>query len=147
MVPARFGTRPRIVRVRTDLPCPDAPTKPRISPLYTSRSRPFMMVRSPKPTSRPRTLMTTSRSRSRSGCDRVSSISVPNGRKKHGEEAVEHDDHKDRLHDRGCDMPAEGLRRPLDGEAFDGRDDADHQRHERRLQDTDQERVEADRRP
>ena len=29
IVPERFGTRPRIVRVRTDLPCPDGPTKPR----------------------------------------------------------------------------------------------------------------------
>ncbi len=32
MVPARFGSRPMMVRISTDLPAPEPPTKPRISP-------------------------------------------------------------------------------------------------------------------
>ncbi len=55
MLPARLGTRPRIVRVRTDLPMPEPPTKPSTSPCTTSRSRSCMMILSPKPTVSPRT--------------------------------------------------------------------------------------------
>ncbi len=40
MRPATFGTRPMMVRVSTDLPAPDGPTKPRISPRLTSRLSP-----------------------------------------------------------------------------------------------------------
>jgi hypothetical protein len=32
MTPPRFGSKPMIVRISTDLPPPDAPTRPRISP-------------------------------------------------------------------------------------------------------------------
>ena len=32
MVPARLGSRPMMVRISTDLPAPEPPTKPRISP-------------------------------------------------------------------------------------------------------------------
>src|SRR3954469_25101426 len=102
-----------------------------------------MMVRSPKPTSRSRTWMIASRSRC-AAWGRVSNISVPNGREEHGEEPIENDHHEDRLHDRGCDVAAQGLGRAFDGKAFDGGDDPDHERHEGRLDDADQEGVEAD---
>ena len=45
IVPARFGCRPRIVRVSTDLPAPEAPTKPSTSPRRTSRSSPSITLR------------------------------------------------------------------------------------------------------
>ena len=53
--PARVGIRPMMVRSRTDLPPPDAPTRPRISPRRTSSERPSSTTRSPKPTTRSRT--------------------------------------------------------------------------------------------
>ena len=40
MRPLIFGTRPMMVRVSTDLPAPEGPTKPRISPRLTSRLSP-----------------------------------------------------------------------------------------------------------
>ena len=44
-MPATFGTRPMMVRVSTDLPAPEGPTKPRISPRLTSRSSPSSTLR------------------------------------------------------------------------------------------------------
>ncbi len=51
-----------MVRVSTDLPCPEGPTKPRISPRRMSRSSPFITARSPKVTTRSRTRMIASTS-------------------------------------------------------------------------------------
>jgi hypothetical protein len=50
MLPERFGIKPMMVRISTDLPAPDGPTKPRISPFRTSRSSFSRISRSPKPT-------------------------------------------------------------------------------------------------
>jgi len=50
IVPARFFTRPSMARNSTDLPAPDAPTKPRISPRLMSRSRWSRITLSPKAT-------------------------------------------------------------------------------------------------
>ena len=55
--PACGCTRPRIERISTDLPVPDAPTMARISPRRTSTSRFSSTVVPPKPTVRPRTWM------------------------------------------------------------------------------------------
>ena len=57
MVPWRFGIRPRMVRSSTDLPPPEAPTTPRISPRRTSSDRWSMTIWSPNPTTRSRTRM------------------------------------------------------------------------------------------
>ena len=72
IVPWRFGKRPMMVRNSTDLPAPEAPTTPRISPPLTSSDRWSSTIWSPKPTTRSRTLITgscgigvTSRSRRR----------------------------------------------------------------------------------
>ena len=52
---ARVGRRrPMIERISTDLPAPDPPTTPRISPRRTSRSRPSCTTCSPKRFVRPR---------------------------------------------------------------------------------------------
>ncbi|NJN95000.1 MAG: HAMP domain-containing protein [Anaerolineales bacterium] len=40
IVPARFGTRPRMVRIRTDLPEPDSPTSASVRPLRMEKLRP-----------------------------------------------------------------------------------------------------------
>src|ERR1700737_2890544 len=53
--------------------------------------------------------------------------------KENGESTVEHDDQKDRLDDRDCRLLPERFRAALDSEAFATCDDADYQRHERRL--------------
>ena len=50
IVPDRFLVRPRTVRSSTDLPAPDAPTKPRISPRLTSRTSLSSTTLSPKAT-------------------------------------------------------------------------------------------------
>ena len=52
---------PMIERISTDLPVPEPPTTPRISPRRTSRSRSSWMTCSPKLLVRPRTSMTVSR--------------------------------------------------------------------------------------
>ena len=55
IVPWRFGSRPMMVRSSTDLPLPEPPTKPRISPRRTSSARWSSTTWSPKPTTRSRT--------------------------------------------------------------------------------------------
>src|SRR3954447_25195221 len=99
------------------------------------------MRRSPKPTSRPRTRMTTSRlaSASRSMCRSSMPASEPNRREEDGKDAIENDDHEDRLDDRRGHVPSERLGRPLDRKPLDAGDDADHQGHERGLDEADQE--------
>src|SRR5437588_11976405 len=90
---------------------------------------------SPKPTTRSRTRIATP-----FVCAVIRSF--PDRGEEHGEHAVEHDDQKDRLHDRGGGVPAEGLRPALHLEALDAGHDADDDRHERRLDDADLEGVE-----
>jgi hypothetical protein len=58
--PASGVCRPMIERISTDLPVPDPPTTPRISPRRTSRSRPSWMICSPKLFLSPRMEMTVS---------------------------------------------------------------------------------------
>jgi hypothetical protein len=48
---------PMMERISTDLPVPDPPTTPRISPGRTSRSRSLWMIWSPKLLHSPRTVM------------------------------------------------------------------------------------------
>ena len=53
--PAAWAARPMIVRSSTDLPLPEPPTRPRISPRRTSSDRWSSTTCSPKPTTRSRT--------------------------------------------------------------------------------------------
>ena len=55
--PAAGSCSPMIERISTDLPVPEPPTTPRISPRQTSRSRFSWMTASPKRLVRPRTEM------------------------------------------------------------------------------------------
>ncbi len=57
MRPETLGTRPMMVRVSTDLPAPDGPTKPRISPRLTSRLSPSSTRVAPNCTVMSRTRM------------------------------------------------------------------------------------------
>src|SRR5215471_5314609 len=122
MRPCSFGSSPTMVRVRTDLPAPEAPTKPRISPRYTSSVTPLRILLPLSSTTRSRTSMTDSLA-----------ISHPDRREEHGEDAVEHDDQEDRFHHRVRGLLAERFGASLNLQAFHACHDADHQRHERRL--------------
>ncbi|CEE18053.1 hypothetical protein XAC2852_790027 [Xanthomonas citri pv. citri] len=55
MLPASGSRRPRMLRISTDLPVPEPPTTPRISPRRTSRSRSSCTVWLPKRLVSPRT--------------------------------------------------------------------------------------------
>ena len=55
--PSAGVCRPMIERISTDLPVPEPPTTPRISPRQTSRSRSSWMTCSPKRLASPRTVM------------------------------------------------------------------------------------------
>ena len=57
MRPLTLGTRPMMVRVSTDLPAPEGPTKPRISPRLTSRLSPSRILVAPNCTVMSRTRM------------------------------------------------------------------------------------------
>src|ERR1700693_1651060 len=123
MLPWRFGIRPMIVRKRTDLPPPDAPTRPRISPRRTSSERWSSTIRSPKPTTR---------SRTRIAIPSASAFMAlhSNRREKYGEYAVENDHEEDRLHYRRRRLHAERFGATLHAQALAAGHDADHQRHE-----------------
>src|SRR5947209_11032822 len=111
IVPSRLGTRPMMVRMSTDLPCPEPPTKPRTSPRNTSRESASRMRVPPKPTTRSRTRIATPFA--------AADIALfPDRREEHGEQTVEHDDEKDRLHHRGGGVQAERFRAALDLEAL-----------------------------
>src|SRR5450432_3230669 len=58
-------------------------------------------------------------------------------RKEYGEDAIEHDDQKDRLDHRDGGLLAQGFRAALDPQSLAARNDANHQRHERRLDHSD----------
>src|SRR5579871_2340444 len=140
MRPPRFGINPMMVRVSTDLPAPDAPTKPRISPRRTSRFNPFSTRRSPNPTVRLETRMI--------GSFGVAIIQIsgsnPDRGEEDGEHAIEHDDEEDRINHRGGGVLAERLGAAFHREPFDAGHHADQQRHERRLDHADDEVIERD---
>ena len=71
--------------------------------------------------------------------------SIVDRREEHREQAVHHDDHEDRLDHRSGYVAAELLGRAVHPHALDRGDDADHHRHERRLDEADHECVRADR--
>src|ERR1700722_320202 len=115
------------VRSSTDLPAPDAPTTPRISPRLTSSERWSSTRWGPNPTTRSRILIITwsaGASIRRSHSDRG---------EEHGEQAVEDDDEEDRFHHRDRRLGAERFGTAFYGEALAAGDDADRERHERRL--------------
>src|SRR4029079_8442397 len=125
MRPCCFGKSPTIVRVSTDLPAPEAPTKPRISPREPSRVTPLRMRCPFRSTTRSRTSMI--------GALPFPAMSHSDRREAHGKNAVEHDDQEDRLHNRiGC-LLAERFRAALHLQAFNAGNNADNERHERRF--------------
>src|SRR5580700_5153552 len=164
MRPRVFGTRPRIARVSTDLPVPEAPTMPTSSPRLSSKLTSLRISLSLSSTARCCTsssvasLAATSSSfsvnwRTRSARLRGASgfnieeyrpSSIVDPCEEHREDTVDHDHHEDRFHHRGRGLPAERFGRSLDPHAFHGRDQADHQRHEGRLDHPDQESMKAD---
>src|SRR5262245_31202590 len=73
---------------------------------------------------------------------RPSGMSVPDRGEKDGENAIDDDDGEDRLDNGGRRLAAERFGRTLDLHAFDAGDQPDHQRHDRRLDDADEEGVE-----
>src|SRR5262249_15248732 len=123
--PSCLGNKPRIVRVSTDLPAPEAPTKPRISPRKTSSVTPLRTRLPFRSTTRSRTSMT--------GAFDSFAMSHPDRCKKHGKNAVEHDYQKNGFNDRIGGFFAERFGAALHLQTLDAGDDADDQRHERRL--------------
>src|SRR5690606_21347743 len=150
MVPDCLRVRPRIARSNTDFPDPEAPTKPRISPRRTSRSRCSSTVFSPKAT-----VMSRAESRTsgrRAAASSILPVSVAKGslileidrRIEHRKQAIYHDDDEDRLYDRGRDPASERFGAAADLHAFRRGNDADDERHEGRLDETGHDRVHAD---
>src|SRR5690349_10548647 len=143
MRPATFGTRPIMVRVSTDLPAPDGPTKPRISPRLTSRSSRSSTRVTPNCTVMSRTRMMASpvsAARSLTGV-----MSHPDRREEDRKHAIHHDDEENSLHHRRGGVLAERFRAALDRQPLDAGDDADDGGHHRRLDDADHEVVDRDR--
>src|SRR5262249_40390127 len=138
IVPDRLGTRPMMVRISTDLPAPDPPTKPRISPRNTSSDRWSSTVAPLNPTTRSRTRMTAS-------LPACAIALFTDRREEHGEEAVHHDHQEHRLHHRGGGVQAERLGAALHPQPLGAGDEPDHQRHERRLDHADREMIDGDR--
>src|SRR5262249_16116926 len=120
--PCCFGSKPRIVRVSTDFPAPVAPTKPKISPRYTSRLTPFIIRLPLRSTTRPRTSIMGS-----------FAMSHPDRGEEHGESTVKHDDEKNGFDHRVGGFLAERFGAALNLEPFNASNDSDHQRHKRRL--------------
>src|SRR5690606_38245776 len=111
IVRERLGVSPSTVRNSADLPEPEAPTQPRISPRLASSDRLCETVFGPNATVTSAADRTTSPCPSASGsameCSLTPAISEIDRRVEHGEKSVEHDDHENRLHDRGCDLLSE----------------------------------------
>ncbi len=125
-----------MVRISTDLPAPEPPTKPRISPRQTSRSTASSTMRSPKPTMTPRTSMIVSR------CPLTAIAHIPIEAKKMANRPSSTITRKiDSTTDAVVCRPSDSAL-PLHLEALHAGDDADHQRHERRLDHADLEGVE-----
>src|ERR1700723_3220927 len=129
MRPLVLGTIPMMVRVSTDLPAPDGPTNPKISPRLTSRLRPSSTLVLPNCTEMSRTrMMASAGSGAMSHSDRG---------EEDREHAVHDDDEEDTLHNRSGGVLAERFGAALHREPLDAGDDADHRRHHRRLDDAD----------
>src|ERR1700689_291024 len=124
MLPLVLGTSPMMVRVSTDLPAPDGPTKPRISPRWTSRSRPSSTLVEPNCTEISRTRMM------------ASAISGAMSHPDRGE--------KDPLHHRSGGGLAQRFGTALHREPLDAGDDTDHRGHHRRLDNADGEMIDRD---
>src|ERR1700710_800746 len=143
MCPLSLGTRPMMVRVSTDLPAPDGPTKPRISPRLTSRLRPSSTRVAPNCTVMSRTRMMASET---SGARSLTGVmSHSDRRKEDRKHAIHHDDEEDPLHHRRRGVLSERFSTALDREPLDAGDDPDHRRHHRRLDDADGEMIDRDR--
>src|SRR6202041_430734 len=136
MLPLVLGTSPMMVRVSTDLPAPDGPTKPRISPRWTSRSRPSSTLVDPNCTEISRTRMM------------ASAISGAMSHSDRGEKdrkyAVHDDDEENPLHHRRGGVLSKRFGTALHREPLDAGNDADHRRHHRRLDDADGEMIDRD---
>src|SRR5580693_235467 len=136
MRPLTLGTNPMMVRVSTDLPAPEGPTKPRISPRFTSRSSPSSTLVAPNRTEISRTrMMASAGSGAMSHSDRG---------EEDREHAVHDDDEEDTLHHRSGGVLAERFGAALHREPLDAGDDTDHRRHHRRLDDADGEMIDRD---
>src|ERR1700744_4090030 len=98
MLPVTFGTRPMMVRVSTDLPAPDGPTNPKISPRLTSRSRPSSTRVEPNCTVMPRTRMMASLVAPAWSLTGV--MSHPDRGEEDREHAIHHDDEENSFHHR-----------------------------------------------
>src|SRR5690606_39051613 len=114
MVPDLFGSRPTMVRRVTDLPEPEGPIIPSTSPRRTSRLKPSMTVRSPKPTTRSRMEMMGSGS-----ADSAMALK-PYRREEHGEQAIGDDDEEDGADHGRRGVAAQRFGAALDLEAFIG---------------------------
>src|SRR5262249_4442849 len=133
MRPPPLRTRPIIVRVRTDLPAPDGPTKPKISPRLTSRLSPSSTRVEPNCTVMSRTLMIAS--------EFCCAILHPDRREEDRKNAVHDNDEEDAFHDRrGCVL-AKRFGATLHGKTLDTSDDPDHSGHDGRLDHPDNEMV------
>src|SRR4029079_1723967 len=144
MRPAIFGTSPMMVRVSTDLPAPEGPTKPRISPRLTSRLRPSSTRVAPNCTVMSRTRMMGFWIPFWMVFGMSCAISHSDRCEEDGEHAVHDDDEEDSLHHRGRGVLPKRFRAALHGKAFDTGDDADHGGHDRRLDDSDDEMIDRD---
>ncbi len=102
--PLRRGMRPMIVRISTDLPPPEAPTRPRISPLRTSSDK---MIDHDMPAETDHEVA----ARESQIAPVASCIATFRSMRRTPQTAVEHDHQKDRLHDRSGGLLAERLRR------------------------------------
>src|SRR5690606_39047305 len=160
ITPSSAWRSPISERISTDLPEPEPPTTPMISPRYTSRSSPSCTVCAPNRLTSPRTETIASRL-SGSGIfvkarppslPRQARLRIPNPKSRipafpspiHVHEPdrrqrVEHDHQRDRLHHARGGALAHRLRGALDLQALQAADQADHQREQRRLGHADQE--------
>ena len=138
IAPVRRGTRPMMVRISTDLPAPEAPTNPRISPRNTSTHSPSSTTASPKPTTRSRTLITASLPPSAIAHIPIEAKNIANRPSSTITRKI------DLTTESVVLRPSDSVE-PLTSSPCDAGDDADHQRHERRLDQADREIIERDR--
>src|SRR5690606_38238930 len=134
IVPDCFLLSPSMVRSSTDLPEPEAPTKPRISPRRMLNDRPSSITLSPNATVTSRAESTMSCA---SSCCTFSAASCVMSEVdcsvEDCEQAIEYDDDEDGLHHRGGYVPTERFGAAADLHAFDRGNDTDDHGHERRL--------------
>src|SRR3954447_4143095 len=137
MRPAVLGTRPMIVRVSTDLPAPDGPTKPSISPRLTSRLSPSSTLVDPNCTAMSRTRMM--------ALVASGAISHSDRGEEDREHAVHHDHEENSFHHRGGGVLPQGFGAALHRKSLHAGDDPDHRGHHRGLDDADREVIDRDR--